>query len=103
MEIQGTVKRVLETQNVSDKFSKREIHIEVPGQYPQTLCIEFTQDKCSLLDAIGAGEDVKIGIDLRGREWKNPQGETKVFNTIQGWKIEVVGAAAPQTDTESPY
>lgn len=93
MEITGTVKRVKPTQEVSSSFSKREIHITTTGEYPQTLCIEFTQDKCSLLDNIGAGEDVKIGINLRGREWESPQGEVKVFNTIQGWKIDVVGSA----------
>ena len=26
--------------------------------------------------------------NLRGREWTSPQGETKYFNSIQGWKIE---------------
>jgi len=31
---------------------------------------------------------VKISINLRGREWVNPQGETKYFNSIQGWRIE---------------
>jgi len=25
---------------------------------------------------------------LRGREWQNPAGETKYFNSIQGWRIE---------------
>ena len=34
------------------------------------------------------GENVKIGINLRGRAWTNPQGETKYFNTIQGWYID---------------
>ena len=31
---------------------------------------------------------IKININLRGREWVNPQGETKYFNSIQGWRIE---------------
>ena len=36
------------------------------------------------------GQNVNIGINLRGREWVNPQGETKYFNSIQGWRIEVI-------------
>ena len=29
-----------------------------------------------------------MGIDLKGREWKSPEGETKYFNSIQGWRID---------------
>ncbi len=57
-------------------------------QYPQFLLIEFIQDKCDLLDNYNVGEDVKISINLRGREWINPEGEAKYFNAIQGWRIE---------------
>ena len=32
--------------------------------------------------------DVRIGINLRGREWVNPEGQTKYFNSIQGWRID---------------
>ena len=43
--------------------------------------VEFVQDKCDLLDKFEVGKNVKIGINLRGREWTNPQGETKYFNS----------------------
>ena len=102
MEVTGKVKRIGATQVVSDKFQKREIHIETLEQYPQILSIEFAQDKCALLNSIQAGAEVTIGINLRGREWFNPQGEVKVFNTIQGWKItsKATAAATPQSDDD---
>jgi hypothetical protein len=28
-----------------------------------------------------------LSINLRGREWTNPHGEVKVFNTLQCWKV----------------
>jgi hypothetical protein len=31
---------------------------------------------------------VKVSVNLRGREWVSPQGETKYFNDIQGWRVE---------------
>ena len=31
---------------------------------------------------------VKVSINLRGREWINPEGVAKYFNSIQGWRIE---------------
>jgi hypothetical protein len=52
--------------------------------------IEFTQDKCDLLNNYTVGDTVKVSINLRGREWTNPQGETKYFNSIQGWRIEKI-------------
>lgn len=98
MEVQGLIKKVQETQVVSDKFSKREIWIETTDQYPQVLNIQFTQDKCSLLDSCKIGESVTIGINLNGRTWTSPQGEEKCFNTINGWMIkksDEVSAPAP--------
>ena len=38
---------------------------------------------------------MKISINLRGREWVNPQGETKYFNSVQGWRIENLQAQQP--------
>ena len=98
MEISGFIKKVLDAQQVSDKFTKREIWVETADQYPQTLNIQFTQDKCSILDGFKVGDSVKIGINLNGRTWTSPQGEEKCFNTITGWKIEKADA----TSTPAP-
>ena len=50
--------------------------------------VEFVQDKTELLNPYKVGQDVKISINLRGRAWVNPEGETKYFNSIVGWRIE---------------
>jgi len=97
MELKGKVKVVFETTQVSEKFSKRDVVIEDnSGMYPQVLSIQFTQDKCALLDGINVGDEVTISINLKGREWTSPQGEVKYFNSIEGWKIQR-GAAAPSS------
>lgn len=89
MEVQGKIKKIDDTKEYgSNGFRKREVVITTEEQYPQFLNIEFVQDKCDLLDKFQVGQEVKIGINLRGREWVNPQGETKYFNSIQGWRIE---------------
>ena len=31
---------------------------------------------------------MRVQFNLRGREWSNPQGEVKYFNTLDAWKIE---------------
>ena len=63
-------------------------------QYPQHIMVEFIQDKTDLLNNYQVGQQIKVGINLRGREWINPQGEAKYFNSIQGWRIENLQQAA---------
>ena len=99
MEILGKVKVINPEQQISATFKKRELVVSTDEQYPQHIMIEFTQDKTDLLNNYAPGEEVKVSINLRGREWVNPQGETKYFNSIQGWRIEKVQANAPQAAT----
>ena len=98
MEVQGKIKLVGDIQEITDSFSKRELVIVTQEQYPQTLCVEFEQDKMSLLDDFQEGQEVKIGINLRGREWKNPEGKIKYFTSLQGWRIENLQNEVPNND-----
>lgn len=96
MEVSGRIKMIDETKSFGGNgFRKRELVVTTDEQYPQHIMIEFTQDKCDLLNNYNVGEPVKVSINLRGREWVNPQGETKYFNSIQGWRIEKMQAEAP--------
>ncbi|MEN8187196.1 MAG: DUF3127 domain-containing protein [Bacteroidota bacterium] len=98
MEVSGKIKKIDETKTFGNNgFRKREMVITTEEQYPQFLNIEFVQDKCDLLNNFNVGDAVKIGINLRGREWINPEGEAKYFNSIQGWKIDKMQAqGAPE-------
>lgn len=89
MELQGKIKLIDETKTFgTNGFRKREMVITTEEQYPQHIMIEFVQDKVDLLNNFQAGQLVKISINIRGREWTNPQGEVKYFNSINGWRIE---------------
>lgn len=90
-------------QQVSTSFKKRELVVTTDEQYPQHIMIEFTQDKTDLLNNYRPGEEVKVSINLRGREWVSPQGETRYFNTIQGWRIERAQAAAQAAPPQQNY
>lgn len=95
MEVLGRVKMIGDVQQISATFKKREMVVTTEEQYPQHIMIEFTQDKADLLNQYNVGEQVRVSINLRGREWTNPQGETKYFNSIQGWRIERLQAEFP--------
>lgn len=109
MEVQGSIKVIGEIQEISATFKKRELVVSTDEQYPQTLSIEFIQDKTDLLNKFEIGQNVKVGINLRGREWENPQTkEIKYFNSIQGWRIELLENSSsdddlPPLDNLSPF
>lgn len=88
MKIEGKIKKIFETQTFSSGFQKKEIVVTTQEQYPQDIIIQFLQDKITLLDVFNIGDEVKVSINIRGREWINPEGVAKYFNSIDGWKIE---------------
>jgi hypothetical protein len=96
-ETKATVKYVLDTKQISEKFSKRSLVVEVPdGKYPQTLEFEATGDKIALLDPLGPGDTVTITWDLRGREKKGNDG---AFNSLNIWKLNVDSKAQRSSAT----
>ena len=102
MEVIGKIKLIGDVQTFgSNGFRKRELVVTTDEQYPQMIMIEFIQDKTDLLNNYSVGQDVKVSINLRGKEWINPQGEAKYFNSIQGWRVEKL-SQAPQSDNLPP-
>ncbi len=94
--IKGTVYRIMERQQVSDNFAKREIVVEVlDGKYPQLIPLEATNDQIQLLDGINVGDEVSIDLNIRGREWKKSPSESKFFVSLNVWRLERVGAPKP--------
>ncbi len=88
MELKGTIKHIFDTQTVgANGFQKREMILLTDERFPQTIKIEFIQEKVTLLDQFQEGDDVTVSINIRGREWVNPEGKTIYFTSIQGWRI----------------
>ncbi len=102
MEVSGRIKVINPEIQVSATFRKRELVVSTDEQYPQHILVNFVQDKCDILSAYKVGEQVKVGINIRGREWVSPAGETKYFNDIQGWKIDKVGGEAATQNQAMP-
>lgn len=92
MNVKAILKVKHNAQQVSDNFTKRDFvaTIDATTPYPQHVQFQLSNTKCSLLDNINVGDNIDISFNLRGREWTNPQGETKYFNTIDAWDIKKV-------------
>jgi len=96
IEATGKLHTIFETKQVSAKFTKREFVVELADnpKYPQTVLFQLSGDRCSQLDEMRVGDEVRIEFSLRGREWKSPNGEVKYFNSLDVWKIEPARANA---------
>lgn len=102
----GFLKVKMAERQVSERFKTREFVItDNSPSYPQTIVFQLTQERCSLLDKLKVGDEVKVHFNLRGREWKSPQGEIKFFNSLDVFKVEKItkqNQAAVVREEEEP-
>lgn len=93
MELLGQLKVKYEEQVVSSKFKKREFVLatDLSTPYPNYILVQLTQDKCGILDNFNIGDELKVQINISGKEWNSPNG-IKYFNTISAWRIEKIGS-----------
>ena len=106
LEVSGVLKVKNGIQVISDKLSKREFVVttDTDSKYPQQISFQLTQDKCSLIDNIQIGDEIKILFNLRGREWNNPTKGIVYFNSLEAWKIEKISSSQPSVpSTASEY
>lgn len=93
-EVTGKLIVKYNTQQVTEKFRKREFVIEIPsGMYSEQVKFQLTQDKCSLLDGYEVGAEIKVSFNLRGRPYTKGN-ETTYFTNLEAWKIEGNAPAA---------
>lgn len=93
--ITGTIKVIGQTQQVNDRFSKRELVITEPsGQRPQHIPVEFVQDRTALLDSFKVGDEVTVTCYVNGREWTGRDGVMKHFLSLSGNRIERAGTGS---------
>lgn len=89
MNIQGKIVEIFETQQINERFTKREFVIEFSENpsYVEYIKLEFNQDKCRILDNYKLDEVVDVYFNLKGRPHVNKQGQKIYHNTLQAWRI----------------
>ena len=98
IEIKGTVETILEIQEFASGFKKRTIVVNTGGKYPQMVPIEFAKEKINLLDSLTNGQEVTIGVNIRGNEYNG-----KYYVSLAGWKVDAGAVATAQEEEEIPY
>jgi hypothetical protein len=117
MEASGRIHALFDTQQVTERFRKREFVVELADnpRYPQFVLFQLTGDRCEALDGFEVGQAVRVEFSLRGREWKSPKGEVRYFNSLDVWTLEPAEGSPragreqagdeppPQTDDDVPF
>lgn len=104
MSITGMMHVIGEEQQVSDRFRKREFVLKLTEnpRYPQLCQFQLSQECCDMLGGIAVGDEVTVQFDLQGREWTNPEGQVKYFNTLDAWAVVRVSDMSAQPSNPTP-
>jgi len=102
LEATGRIHVLFDTQQVTERFRKREFVVELADnpRYPQYVQFQMTGDRCENLDGFQVGDEVKVDFSLRGREWTSPKGEVRYFNSLDVWTLEKMGGGV---GPENPF
>jgi len=96
-EINGKIILKEDTQQISDRFKKREFVIEVENErnsdWNDFIKFQLTQDRCDLLETVSVDENIKVSFNIKGRKWEK-DGKVNYFSNLEAWRIEKMQAAA---------
>lgn len=98
--ITGRIKHIAQTQQIASKdgqstFLKRELYLDCTRHDPWTgeanheniILLEFSGDKCSLLDDFSKDDIVTVSFAVQGIRYKK-NGQDAIFTSIRPYKIE---------------
>lgn len=93
IEIKGKVEIILEIQEFASGFRKQTIVVDTGGKYPQKVAIDFVKEKIELLANIVKGQEVTVGVNIRGNEYNG-----KYYVSLAGWIVKVSPLTAEEGD-----
>ncbi|MBI2794076.1 MAG: DUF3127 domain-containing protein [Ignavibacteria bacterium] len=100
-ETNGSIIVIMDTQQITDTFKKREFVVEIAdGNYPQQVKFQMIQDKTALLDNYKVGQQVKIFFNLKGRSYTRKDNTTDYFTNLDCWRIESAEGTASASNTD---
>lgn len=91
-EITGKLISVGNTQQVSDKFKKREFVLELAEEingniYTNYAKMQLVQNKCEIIDNFRVGDQVKVNFNIKGNKWER-DGNVNYITNLDAWRIE---------------
>ncbi len=106
-ELTGKIVQLNDTQQVSERFKKREFVLEVnevvnDKTYTDYAKMQFTQAKCDILDNFQVGQQVKVNFNIKGNKWER-DGKVNYMTNLDAWRIEKVDAPVGITREQQQF
>jgi len=95
--VKGKVSKKLAVESGVSKagkeWRKQSLVVNTGDDYNPEVCISFFGDeKIAILSSLNEGQEVEVSVNISSRAWQD-----KYFHSIDGWKVDVLGGAAPTT------
>ncbi|MDA3779088.1 MAG: DUF3127 domain-containing protein [Bacteroidales bacterium] len=105
-EITGKIIEIYNTQQINDKFKKRDFVIEQVNNnsgrdFIEHIKFQLLQDKTGLIDKYSMNDEVKVSFNIKGKRWER-DGKVSYFTNLDAWKIEGNSQQAPSGNVAPP-
>ena len=91
--VTGLIISIEPTQQVSEKFAKREFVIELSEEINGNVYVNFgkfqlTQGKCGVMDNFQVGNHVEVSFNVKGNKYTDKKdGTEKYITNLDAWKV----------------
>lgn len=97
LEVTGRLIEKYPTQQVSERFKKREFVLDITEEvngnsYPNFAKMQAVQNRCEILDSFNVGDMLKVSFNIRGNKWEK-DGRVNYITSLDAWRIEKAGQA----------
>jgi single-strand DNA-binding protein len=81
LKLEGKIEKIGQEEKF-DKLTKKSMLLTTNDKYPQTVQLDFINDKVKELLKFNVGDNVSVDFNVRSNEYKG-----KYYTNLQGWKI----------------
>lgn len=105
LEVTGKLIQKGETQQVSEKFKKREFVIEISEEINGNIYTNFgkfqlVQTKCEILDRYREGDNISVKFNIKGNKWER-DGKVNYITNLDAWRIDNATGQQQQPPAQS--
>jgi hypothetical protein len=107
LEVTGKLLVKYDTQQVSEKFKKREFVIELAEEingniYTNYAKMQLVQNKCDIIDRYNVGDQVKVSFNIKGNRWER-DGKVNYITNLDAWRVEGASATGNNSQQAPAY
>lgn len=101
-ELIGNLEDILELQQVTETFKKREFVVKIIDNngYENLIKFQVTQKNCDLLDNFKLSDNIKVLFNVKGRKWEK-EGKVNYFTNLEAFNIRKSDGVNATNDSAS--